>query len=228
MTDRIRFEQGEALKQKKISQKISTSAPCDRAALGLQNPKDEEEGPRKKSIRGNEEFQTFLTLISALDISGDNRDPQNEGNNVETVAMQEFQTWCVTHNLEESFYTSPDISHRDVAEVAEGAKCGTEACEKAQEQNKKGVVQFKDIGSPVYLATVYDSPIAIEILLNCGADGNKKTTSGDSPILHCCQHGYIECLQKLIASEAIDLLACTEDNKIMVNFIYIFTYVHYI
>lgn len=73
-------------------------------------------------------------------------------------------------------------------------------------------------GSALYIATVLNDPDAVELLLRLGADANYRHPAphGDTPILHCAQQGYIECLEQLLGSsdlklsEQVDDIRCSE------------------
>lgn len=54
-------------------------------------------------------------------------------------------------------------------------------------------------GTPLYIATVLDSPGAVERLISLGADPNwKHPVHGDTCLLHASERGYIDCLRLLL------------------------------
>ena len=91
-------------------------------------------------------------------------------------------------------------------------------------------------GSPVYIATVLDSPASVRILLRAKADPNYRHSSGDTALLHCIETrslgtGFcfrrntflffatlrvrIETLRILLSSPTIDVEVATVDRKVL-------------
>lgn len=74
-------------------------------------------------------------------------------------------------------------------------------------------------GTPLYIATVLDSPKAVETLLSIGADPNwNHPIHGDTCLLHASERGYVECLRHLLNSRDIKgTMHKTVDRKIFLG-----------
>lgn len=72
-------------------------------------------------------------------------------------------------------------------------------------------------GSPVYIATVLDSPASVRILLRAKADPNYRHSSGDTALLHCIETRSLETLRILLSSPTIDVEVATVDRKMVLG-----------
>ena len=62
-------------------------------------------------------------------------------------------------------------------------------------------------GAPLYIASVLNDSDAVRALLDMGANVNYRHPSphADTPILHCAQQGYVDCLWMLLNSPGVQL-----------------------
>jgi hypothetical protein len=132
-----------------------------------------------------EAFRDYVRLLESVDESISNQ------------SIIDLIAWCASHDINQHFISLSD-KNRD---------------------------KISFYGTPLYIACCMNNPRAVQIMLDSGANPNNIMksnelnncyicdTSNDSSYLHCCQHGYHECLIHLLNHQDLNYFQTKRDNR---------------